>query len=265
VSGGIILTLASLLAARAGRAAACLAVLAALLMPGVALADGHVLRVAFNEMPPWKMRDASGTPAGPDIDFLNAVAGRMGLTVEYVELPFKRGLKMLEIGELDLMTGVLRRPEREQYLHYIQPAYKKVSDKAFFVLRGREASIVRHEDLYGLRIGTNLGGRYFPQFDDDSRIGKHPVATPELSFRMLLAERIDAVVMTESVGEYRVEQLGLSDRIGKARYVHREDQDVFLVLSKRSGFAPRLDEFSRVAAALLREQGGPIKARLSTR
>ncbi len=258
VSGDTILAFASLLA-----------VLTVLLLPGVVLADGDVLRVAFNELPPWKMHDASGRPAGPDIDFLGAVAERMGLTVEYVELPFKRGLKKLEIGELDMMTGVLRRPEREEYLHYIQPPYKKVSDKAFFVLTGREESIVRHEDLYGLRIGTNLGGRYYPEFDNDTRIDKHPVATPELSFRMLLAGRIDAVVMTESVGEYRLERLGLSDRIGKARYVHREDQDVFLVLSRQSGFAPRLDEFNRVVAALLREQGasssGPITARPSAR
>jgi polar amino acid transport system substrate-binding protein len=86
---------------------------------------------------------------------------------------------------------------------------------------------------------------------------------------MLLAGRIDAVVMTESVGEYRLERLGLSDQIGTADYVHREDQDVFLVLSKQSAFASRLDEFNRVAAELVRERGArdskSITARPSAR
>ncbi|ADU61547.1 MAG: transporter substrate-binding domain-containing protein [Pseudodesulfovibrio sp.] len=217
------------------------------------LADGGVLRVSFNDLPPWKVLGPKGEPTGIDVEFLNMLAARMGLTVEYVHYPFKRGLKLTESGDVDAMIGVLRRPEREAYLHYIEPAYKHETSKAFFVLKGRENTIARHEDLYGLRVGTVLGGRYYPGFDDDTRIFKHPVTSYDLNFRMLLAGRIDAVVMTETAGVYRVAQLGLGNTVVKATYVHRDHQDVYMVLSKRSVHADRLEEFSRVMDELVRE------------
>jgi polar amino acid transport system substrate-binding protein len=215
-------------------------------------ADG-VLRVSFNDLPPWKVLGPKGEPAGIDIEFLEMLAARMGLAVEYVHYPFKRGLKMMEVGEIDLMVGVLRRAEREAYLHYIEPPYKSETSKAFFVLRGRERAIAAHDDLRGLRVGTVLGGRYYPEFDDDPRIVKYAVTSPDLNFKMLLAGRIDAFVMTETAGDYRVARSGLADRIAKADYVHRESQDVYMVLSRRSTHAARLGEFNRVMAGLVSE------------
>jgi polar amino acid transport system substrate-binding protein len=225
--------------------------LVVLLVPATARCAGAVLRVSFNELPPWKALGPKGEPTGVDVEFLNVVAGRMGLQVEYVHYPFKRGLKMLELGEVDMMTGVLRRPEREAYLHFIEPPYKNRSSKAFFVLKGREHSITRHEDLHGLRVGTGLGGRYYPCFDDDDAIEKFPVAAQDLCFRMLAAGRVDAVIMTETAGDYRVAQYGYGGRIVKADYVHRDPQGVYLVLSKRSRHAARLEEFGRVARELM--------------
>lgn len=219
----------------------------------LALAGGGVLRVSFNDLPPWKVLGPKGEPAGIDVEFLEMLAARLGLSVEYVHYPFKRGLKLMESGEVDAMIGVLRRPEREAYLHFIEPPYKHETSKAFFVLKGREDTIARHEDLYGLRVGTVLGGRYYPGFDDDTRIIKHPVTSYDLNFRMLIAGRIDAVVMTETAGTHRVAQLGLGDTVGKATYVHRDRQDVYLALSKRSAHAVRLEEFNRVMAELVRE------------
>lgn len=235
-------------------AVAAIAVLVAAPWSPARAADG-VLRVSFNDLPPWKVLGPKGEPAGIDIEFLEMLAARMGLAVEYVHYPFKRGLKMMEVGEIDLMIGVLRRAEREAYLHYIEPPYKSETSKAFFVLRGRERAIAAHDDLRGLRVGTVLGGRYYPEFDDDPRIVKYAVTSPDLNFKMLLAGRIDAFVMTETAGDYRVARSGLADRIAKADYVHRESQDVYMVLSRRSTHAARLGEFNRVMAGLVSEGG----------
>lgn len=222
-----------------------------LLLSLPAPAGPNTLKVAFSEHEPWKILDRNGRPDGIDIRLLRTMAEEMGLELRFAHYPFKRGLKMLETGEIDLMVGVLRRPDREAYLHFIEPPYKNSSNKAFFVRKGDEGRIRTYEDLYSLRIGTGLGAKYFPRFDHDRFIDKHPVSDPDLNIRMLLAERVDAFVMTESTGEFRVAQQGKLDEISKAEYVHRESQGVYMVLSKSSRLAGRIGEFNQTMRKLV--------------
>jgi len=210
--------------------------------------------VSFNTLPPWKTLDENGNVGGIDIEFLHLVAKRMHLDVEFVHLPFKRGLKMLEHGNVDLMVGVLHRPEREAFAHFLMPPYKNKTNKALYVLRGNEDWITEYEDMHSLRIGTQLGGKYFPRFDTDKSISKSSVKSFELNIKMLLAGRIDAFITTEAAGDYRLARSGLADSITKARYVYHNEQDVCMVLSKRSSHAPRLAEFNNVMRELV--EGG---------
>ncbi|MUM78559.1 transporter substrate-binding domain-containing protein [Pseudodesulfovibrio sp. F-1] len=235
----------------AGVVLAAVAVLAA--APGTLAGDKAVLRVSFNSLPPWKVLNPDDEPAGIDVELLEMLAQRMGLTVEYVHYPFKRGLKMMESGEIDLMTSILRRPEREMYLHFIEPPYKNETCKAFYVLKGREHVISSHADLRGLRVGTILGVGYYPEFDGDPGIDRYPVASIELNIRMLLAGRIDAFISTESSGDYRIAAAGLGDKVSKVVHVYREPQNVHMALSRRSPHAARLDEFNRTMADLVAE------------
>lgn len=216
----------------------------------------EVLRVAFSEHPPWKVLDENGEPDGIDIEMLRLLAARLDLKLEFVHFPFKRCLKMVEIGEIDVMTGVLHRPERDRLFHFIAPPYKTTSNKAFFALKGRKPHLKEHEDLYSLHIGTGLGAKYHPAFDNDPLIKKYPTTTPGLTIRMLLAGRIHAFIMTEATGEYRIAKQGLSDRIVKLDYGYRDPQSVHMVLSKASPHAERLPEFNQAMKELV--EGGSL-------
>lgn len=233
-----------------------------LIVPGPAMAQDNLLRVAFNEHPPWKVINNEGQPDGIDIELLRILAEEMKLRIKFIHVPFKRGLKMLEIGEVDIMTGVLRRSERDAYLHFIEPAYKNQSHKAFFVLKGREFLVQKYTDLHHLRVGTSIGGKFFPQFDEDKAIRKYPVKNAELNIKMLQAKRIETFIMTESTGEYWIAKLRQGQSIGKAPYAHREKQNVYMVLSKKSIHSQRLDEFNLTMNKLVQaETMKRIKAR----
>ncbi|WP_165610761.1 substrate-binding periplasmic protein [Pseudodesulfovibrio hydrargyri] len=212
-----------------------------------------MLRVALDPFPPWKYLDQDGEPRGMDVDFIEMLARRMGLKVEYAMYPFSRALYQLEYGEADMMSGVLRRKEREAYLHYLEPPYKNHSDKAFYLLRGRSHLLRTYDDLHGLRVGTQIGTKYFPQFDNDAKIAKVATHSFELSLRMLVANRIDVAVNTEAAGDYEIRKFGLQGSVAKAPYIYRERQDVYMVLSRKSPLADRLDEFNSVLADLVRE------------
>jgi len=237
-----------------------------LLFPVSVFCQRSVLRVGFSEHPPWKVREADGGYGGIDIELLRVLAERVGLGLEFVDYPFKRALEMAAIGEVDIVTGVFKRRDREKDLYFIEPAYKKFSNKAFFVLKGRESSIRRHEDLIGKTLGTIVGAKYYPAFDKDKRIMKSPVTRTELNFKMLLAGRINAFIMTESAGEYRRAQLGMEDVVSKADFIYREKQNVYMVLSRKSIFVKYLKEMNRQMRILV-ESGeiNRIKARFYKR
>lgn len=223
------------------------------LLPTPSQAANKVLRVSFNTLPPWKIINENEHHTGIDIEFLRLFAKRLNLDLEFIDLPFKRGLKTLANGEIDIMIGVLRRAEREQFAHFLMPPYKTGTHKAFYVRKGNEHTITKHEDLHGLIIGTQLGGKYYPSFDADIAIEKAVVTDTELNAKMLLAGRIDAFITTEAVGDYRLNRGGLTNRIAKAHYVYNKQQNVHIVLSRLSLFTPRLDEFNHVLSELIAE------------
>lgn len=206
--------------------------------------EEKVVKLAFNEHPPWKMiLEKDGTIGGIDTDFFRLIASKMNMKVKIVQVPFKRGLAMLKTGTVDCMTGVLKRTEREQYLYFLDPPYKTRSNKAFYLLKGRGHLVKKYEDLYNLRIGTGLGSKYFPRFDQDTKLKKEVAPTEISSLRQLERGRIDVWIHTETTGDYEILKNGYQDKVEKAPYVYQKNINVYLVLSKKSSFVDKIDDF----------------------
>ncbi|MFC6683149.1 transporter substrate-binding domain-containing protein [Marinobacter koreensis] len=51
------------------------------------------------------------------------MARLLGWQVRFREAPFRRVLLMMEQGEVDIMLGPLKTPEREKKLAYVAPAF----------------------------------------------------------------------------------------------------------------------------------------------
>lgn len=232
---------------------ACMGLIAWLLLglAGAGAADPGVLRVAFNELPPWKIVTQDGGYSGVDIELVRVIAERMSLDIQIVECPFVRALRMMETGELDCMTGVLRRPEREEFVHFIEPPYRRYTGKSFYLKRGEGYRIQKYKDLYGLAIGVGRGASYFDRFDRDEALRKEFFSTAYQDINMLLHDRIDAFIGTEAATDYRIMSMGLEDRIEKAPFGFRLEQPVYLVLSKRSPLAGRKDELQSLVRSLI--------------
>lgn len=127
-----------------------------LILPKVSSAqDAALIKVQVHHFAPWKIVDDQGRISGIDIEFLQMLTGQMGLETTFVVAPFKRGLLMMEQGKLDIMTGLLKRPEREDYIDFIDPPYKTTSNKTFYVLKGRGHFINNYEELY-VKEGLNI-------------------------------------------------------------------------------------------------------------
>lgn len=169
-----------------------------------------------------------------DVEIIQAIARHLDARVVIEHAPFKRRLSLMQSGRLDFVVGLLKRPEREAFIHYIEPPYKRRSDTVFFLRREGSAAIRTYDDLYPLTIGTILGSKYFPRFDEDPRLNKEPVHDSTANFKKLLSGRIDAAVFPESVGIALIERMAIGEQVVLADYRYSAEKHVYIGISRKS-------------------------------
>lgn len=194
--------------------------------------------------------------ASPNRDILHAVARRLKLKLILRDAPFKRRLLMMKNGDIDLMVGILKRPDREVFIRYIEPAYRQRSDAIFFVSGKNAGRIHRYEDLYGLKIGITTGSRYFRRFDDDKALIKDPVHEAEANFKKLLLGRIDAMITTEGAGIDLGYKLGISDKLSLEPFRFNREKKVYVGFSKNANLVDRIPNIEETIRAMI--QSGEI-------
>jgi polar amino acid transport system substrate-binding protein len=178
---------------------------------------------------------------------IERLAEKLDIEIKMCIAPFARRLLWMETGEIDIMGGLLRRPQREGYIYFVFPPYVNENRKVFFVRDGEEHRIERYEDLYGLRIGTKIHSKYFSRFDEDEGLKKEAVGSIELNFKKLLAGRLDAVIYSNRSGYMKLMEMDIADQVEQAKYVYKEENPVYIGISKKSVL---MKDKARVEAAV---------------
>ncbi len=219
---------------------------------------GASLVFAFSELPPWKT--VEGTQVnGAYTEIVRELAKRTGFELQVFQCPFKRCLKMMQDGQADVIIGLHDSPERQAYIHFLRTPYRKFSsDKVFYVLKGKAASIRGYGDLQQLRIGVKSGTQYFERFDADNSLTKDSAKDAEANFKKLLRGRVDAVLMAEDQGEPLVYGMQLQGQLDKALYREPDRTPRSIGFSKKSAVAQQIPAFETAMAAMVKD--GTVKA-----
>jgi polar amino acid transport system substrate-binding protein len=228
--------------------------LAAVLLSLAAAAWAQPLRLAFNELEPWKTRQG-GEYRGAYAEIMRELARRVGRPLAFVDCPLKRCLRLLEAGDADLIIGVQQSPERSRYLHYLATPYRRSgSDRVFIVRAGETRRIARYEDLLGLRIAVKQGTEYFDRFDEDSRLTKDPAPSNEASLRKLMLGRVDVVLLPEDQALAQLAQMDLRSSVEFAALRVPDGTPRSIAVSKNSPAFALLPQLER-AMREMREDG----------
>lgn len=204
----------------------------------------QTLVVAFSQFPPYKML-VDGKAAGIDLDILKEIGSRMDFAISVKNGTFEECLGMMKRGEADLMSSLLFRGEREQYIIYVQPRYRAKSDKIFYVLKGSEKSIRQFDDLKHFRIGVKAGVSYAPLFDTAKELDKVAGQSIKENIAKLLAGQIDTFIATDTEGDYWIKTMRLQDKIVKSIFKFQQLDPVYMGISKKSQFKNEAKKFGR--------------------
>ena len=204
------------------------------------------LRVVTDYWPPFRMAGRDGRVEGLDIDLLEELQRRTGVQFEVRRQPWARALEDMRRGQADLMTGLVRTAEREQYIDYLQPAYHTCAPRLYGSPQ-RAASIRDYAQLTGLRIGYVLQSAYFEPFDSDPALTKIGVKNEEQLLQMQLRGRIEVLIGTDCQVDFQLRDPQLAGQLVKLAYQPPQQMLLFIGLSRAS---PRLAERERLSAAL---------------
>lgn len=207
--------------------------------------------LATDDWPPFRISTEHGL-IGLDLDFIDEVARRIGADLKVSKMPWGRALTSMQSGAVDVMTGLAYRDERAQYIAYTDTPYFKCST-AFYTVAGLGDNIKTYEDLADQQVGFVLHSAYFDRFDNDTSLDKVGVAQEQTLIDMLMRRRVGVMIGTDCQVDYFIKEQGFAGKIEKTSYVPGNSVDLYLGVSRKSGWVEQLGVLNEVVRELVNE------------
>jgi polar amino acid transport system substrate-binding protein len=177
---------------------------------GTETVEQLTVTVGANHAPPYRIIEG-GARTGLYVEIFEEVADRLGWKVHYREAPFRRVLRMVQQGQVDVMLGPIETEDRAELMEFVAPAFPP--ERRLFFYLDEQHRIERYSDLYGRAVGVLEGASYFHRFDNDQELLKEPAPRYENLMLMMQKGRVDVVIAPELVGLYVIEKLGVDAKI----------------------------------------------------
>lgn len=204
-------------------------------------ASGELIVGTDATYPPFESK-VGDAYEGFDIDLLEAVAGRLGVRVRWVNASFDGIFPSLLLDRFDaVVSAITITPERQQTLAFSLPYYEAGQ---IIAVRKGDARIASEADLTGRTVGVQINTTAQILCEKLPGVTVRAYNTIDLAFLDLVNERIDAVVNDAPVTRYMI-----------ARTFSQLDVVGGLLSTESYGIAMRPDDASLVTAvdAALRE------------
>ncbi len=175
------------------------------------IAEHPAIRV-HNETdwPPFNFAE-NGVPKGYSVDFMNLLAKKTGLKVEYVTGPsWNEFLEMMKQGELDVMLNIVKTPERQKYLLYTGSYFENPN----VILSHRNKQYGSLEELFGKTVSVPKGFFYEEILRRDyPRINLHLVKNAIESIKAVSYGKADAALGEQAVFTHLIDRHMMTDLI----------------------------------------------------
>jgi polar amino acid transport system substrate-binding protein len=236
--------------------AGCLTVM----MAGLSLAaraQDCVKTVRWYDDVPYTFRGPDGNPAGLSVEVLQEALRRAGCKARWVELPWARALVALEGGQLDLLPGALKTPERQKFAYFSRPVNR--SPNVLFMAQTAvdKYPIQKLANLMGtdFRLGIQLGVTYGPEYEalqsNPNFVARlSPVTLRRNAWNMMALGRLDGMIADETTGLVELQQLDLLKTVVKTGLVV-SGQPAHVAMSQRTSTPEFVQSLDRALGSML--------------
>jgi len=234
-------------------------VLCLLMWPMVTYA--HTFRVVGIEGAPLRFYDGTDTLVGIDVDIIETIMQRLGVSYELEMVTSSTRLKYLwRDPNVDMILTYSYKPERAEFLYYPEQSHVTLSWN-FFILKENVGKFDYNSliDLQGLTVGATNGFSYTKEFwaaADDHLFEVDTVVKNELNMNKLLHGRFDTYANSRIDTLYQAKKGGYFDKI---TYLEKplKEKKYFNTFVKVSDY-PNIDSIKRgydIELKKMRENG----------
>ncbi|ESP91262.1 MULTISPECIES: substrate-binding periplasmic protein [Pseudoalteromonas] len=200
------------------------------------LAVEQIVHVAVDHAPPYSRLSENNHSQGLILDILKyaQLTSDKKYKIKAVPCPFSRCVRLLSKGKVDVMGGLIRTPEREKIMSFVEPPYMVLSSSfVFYGQQNSDIEVERYEDLQGKRIAVMRGGAFFPRFDKDNSLNKIAVPSERVAVDLVLKGRVDLVIAVEDTADIAMDALDQPiHRLKKMQYRHTQAIYGYMAMSE---------------------------------
>lgn len=162
-------------------------------------------KVAVSDRYPFEVY-LEGKPKGLNIDVMNKVAEKLNCKVEYFDLPFARIIYEAKHGNLDIVMGVGKRKEREEFAYYFEPY---LNSPSVIIIHKKDYKNFENFKLTDLtqeknksKVAGMIGAVYNKEYEtlmSNQIFVNHLVLTPKnaINFKKLIDKEVDAILLSD--------------------------------------------------------------------
>ncbi|MFT3893421.1 MAG: ABC transporter substrate-binding protein [Anaerolineales bacterium] len=122
-----------------------------------AIQKAGVIKVGTSaDYPPFESVDANGVKVGFDVELMTEIAKRLGVDLEWVDMPFDSLIAAVQEGKIDASISAFNySEERDQTVDFSEAYY--TSEDAFTVADAFAGAISNPEDVANFKVGVQTG------------------------------------------------------------------------------------------------------------
>ncbi|MGN5138429.1 substrate-binding periplasmic protein [Aeromonas sp. 164P] len=201
--------------------------------------------------PPYVMRDDNDQLVGADLELAQIVLSQLGYRIDVKVLPWKRVLQQAKMRDGDAIVDIFNIAERQSWLHYPEEPLSLSGEVLFYPVE-RPLRFEQLSDLKGLRIGIQADYAYSKSFLADTGVIRVPMTgegNAVKQLHLMMAGRLDGVVLNELVGRYLLVTQGLQDQVSHGPRLLTDDNRNFLAFTHKPGHDQLAIRFSSALKA----------------
>lgn len=193
------------------------------------VSEGKLTACTDSPYAPFEFEE-NGQFDGIDIELVRALAGRLALSPEFVDVDFDGIFSALNAGKCDIVASSVSITEERQKTLDFSDGYFKIN-QSLLVRKGDEAKYTDLPALAGKTIGVQSAttGADFANANAEGAIVKEFTGADEL-FTALKAQQVDAVLQDLPVNAYRAKTAG--DSVVTKTFTEGEPEQYGLAMKK---------------------------------
>ncbi len=210
-------------------------------------AQASTMKVCIDHYPPLQI--LSEEPKGENIEVLKKLSQLLGHQIKFIPGPnFARCLRMLELGQVDVLAGLVDDPSRHHFAHFVP--YQE-DDSYIFVSRIDSPVIDSFDDLAKRFVGITKDTMYFRQLESEQTIKKVLIKDIASGLKMLVRKRIDVIVTSETILQGAQSELGnINGKIKVNPYRYHTQRKLCFALGKKSKLAFSANDILKIKLAV---------------